>query len=158
MPLINAETKIPELLADYVHSRRTELQIPAAVDLPFLAGVSNGSKKFPCVVFHCPSFEMGRHKERMTLTVEVAFEEKSSNAQTTAENATTAKIRSALADLDSWNEWLDGLTLPQRTGWKISSTRLLGGGIEKDSDLQIRRRFTNIEFRVMTSETIFPDA
>lgn len=158
MPVINAETKIPELLASYVDSRRTELEIPASTALPFYPGVSNGSKKFPCVVFHCPSFDMGQHPERMKLTVEVAYEVPLSNAETTDENATTAKIRSALADLKSWNTWLEALTLSQRTGWKITSARLMGGGTEKEAELQLRRRFTNIEFRVMSSETVFPDA
>jgi hypothetical protein len=158
MPLINAETKIPQLLADYVDSRRTALAIPAATALPFFAGVSGGSKKFPCVVFHCPDFDMSQHPERMKLNVEVAYEESASTAESETENATTAKIRSALADLASWNAYIDGLTSGERTGWLIRGTRLMSGGTEINADRQTRRRFTQIEVRVMSSETVFPAA
>lgn len=157
MALINTETFIPQLLIDYVDSRRTELSLPTSTNLPFLAGVNNTLKTYPHVTFHCPEFEFRTH-ERLTLTIEVAYVKGLSSDETTDESSNAAKIRSALADVESWKTWLLALTTPEKTDWRITNTRVLRGGIDIDAENGRRRRFTLLEIRAMTTESTFPAA
>lgn len=153
--LINAETKIPELLLDYVDSRRAALSIPAEADLPFYSGVRDGTQQLPCVVFYCEEFEM-RHSERMTLRVRVDYINQLSIEDSTEESAICSQVRSALADIAAWQAWLLALTSDERNGWRVTKTRLASGGIEIDGETAQRRRFTALQVNVITSETTFP--
>lgn len=155
MALINTETKIPELLLDYVDSRRTALSIPVEADLPFYAGVTDGAQARPCVVFYCDNFKM-RLSERMTLSVRVDYLNDTAADDSTEENAVASQIRSALADVESWKTWLLALTASERNGWWITKTRVTDGGIDIDAETATRRRFTALEFLVMSTETTFP--
>ena len=98
MALINSETKIPQLLADYVDSRRTGLALPASTALPFYAGVRDGTKAMPCLVFYCSQFEM-KHSERIVLTINVDYLNQTALEDSADENAQASKIRSAVADV-----------------------------------------------------------
>lgn len=155
MALINAETKIPELLLDYVDSRRVALSIPAEADLPFYAGVRDGSRAYPCVVFYCDSFEM-KHSERMVLSVRVDYINRAELEDSAEENAIASQVRSAVADVESWKTWLLALTSAERNGWWITKTRVTGGGIDIDDETAERRRHTSLAVNCMTTETCFP--
>lgn len=155
MPLINAETKIPQLLLDYVDSRRTALSIPAEADLPFYAGVRDGTRALPCVVFYCADFQM-KHSERMVLTVRVDYINRTALEDSTEESAIASQVRSAVADIAAWQAWLLALSSDARGGWRITKTRLVSGGLELDEENSGRRRFTTLQINAITSETTFP--
>lgn len=155
MALINAETKIPELLLDYVDSRRVALSIPAEADLPFYAGVRDGDRAMPCVVFYCDSFEM-KHSERMILSVRVDYVNRLDLEDSTEESAIASQVRSAVADVESWKTWLLALTTAERNGWWITKTRVVSGGVEIDGETSERRRSTVLAVNCMTTETCFP--
>lgn len=155
MALLNAETKIPQLLLDYVDSRRVALSIPASADLPFYAGVIDSNKAMPCVVFYCSDFTM-KHSERMQLTVNVEYLNQTAIEDSAEENAIASQVRSAVADIASWQAWLLALTTLEKTGWRITKTRVTGGGIDIDAEAGQRRRFTTLQISAITSETTFP--
>jgi hypothetical protein len=153
--LLNAETKIPQLLLDYVDSRRTALSIPTSAELPFYAGVIDGDRAMPCVVFYCSDFSM-KHPERMQLTISVDYLNQTAIEDSTEESAIASQVRSAVADVESWKTWLLALSEANRTGWRIIKTRVTGGGIDIDAEKSQRRRFTTIQISAITSETTFP--
>jgi hypothetical protein len=155
MPLINAETKIPQLLLDYVDSRRVALSIPDSTALPFYAGVRDSVKVTPCVVFFCEDFVM-RHSERMTLSIRVEYVNDLAADDSTEESANASQVRSAVADIASWSAWLLALTTPEKEGWRVTKTRLMGGGVDIDADKAERRRFSTVQVHAITSETTFP--
>jgi hypothetical protein len=154
--LLNTETKIPQLLLDYVESRRVALSIPAADELAFFACVPDTAKAFPCVVFYCESFEL-KHSEKITLNLRVDYINELGVVDSTEESAITSQVRSAIADIESWKTWLLALSSLDRTGWRILKTRVTGGGIEFDADMAQRRRWTSLVVHCITSETTFPN-
>lgn len=152
---INAETKLPQLLLDYVESRRVALGLPAATVLPFTAGVVDGVHAYPEVVFYCDSFEI-THPEKMNLNVAVTLITDRSVVESADESSYAAMIRSALCDVSAFMAWLLTLSSGDRTGWRIQKYRATGGGIEIDAEMSQRRRRTNVVAHMITSENAFP--
>ena len=109
----------------------------------------------PCVVFYCDSFDM-KHPERMILSVRVDYINQTAIEDSTDESAIASKVRSAVADIASWQAWLLALSTGDRTGWRITKTRLTGGGIEIDAETSQRRRWSSLVIHAITSETTFP--
>lgn len=154
--MINAETFIPELLIDYLESRRTDLEMPVSADLPFYAGIRDGVQAEPCVVVYCDAFTCP-HPERMSLSMSATLINARDAEESADESAIAAKIRRALGDIAGFKTWLATLSTEERTGWNITKYLLVGGGIEIDSELAQRRRRTAIECHVITTETAVPE-
>lgn len=153
--IINAETFIPQLLLDYVETRRTGLSIPVSADLPFYAGIRDGVSCSPCVVFYCEAWEM-QHPERMSLAVSVTLINDRAAEESADESEIAAQIRRALADVAALKAWMLTLTEAESTGWDMTKYLITRGGIEIDAELSQRRRSTLLEVHCRTTETAVP--
>lgn len=150
----NTESLIPQLLADYVHSRRTDLSLPSSTLLPFVVGPSTAEATYPRVIFLTSAVEMLHPKRfKLTILVELQTHEKSDPVQ---ENAWTAGLRYCLADVPSFSSYLGGLTLAQRTGWNVISCRLGESDLSLITDSATRTRSTDVVITVRSDE-LAPD-
>ena len=147
----NTETLIPQLIADYATTRRTDLSLPDATALPFIVAPYEGEQLFPRVVFVTTSAS-SPHPKRMNLTVSVELQTSAEDQGTTEENTWAAGLRYILADVAAFQTWLQAQTLTVRTGYRIRKYKIAqdvaGMGIE---DRQ-RGRKTEIMVNVRTDE------
>lgn len=146
MAFTNAETKLPKLLLDYVHSRREELELPNEATLPFIEQMRTAERTFPCVAFYISDFILPHPLLfRCVLQVELMV-----NAHDTApedETSWAAAIRHAVSDRASFLESLAALNEAQRTGWTLTKYRVLDGGVTLIADAGLRvRRTTALAF------------
>lgn len=146
----NTESLIPQLLANYVHSRRSDLSLPSSTVLPFVVGPTTAEATYPRVIFLTSAVEMMHPKRfKLTILVELQTHEKSDPVQ---ENAWTAGIRYSLADVQAFSTYLRGLTLAQRTGWNMIGYRLGESDLSLITDSATRTRSTDVIVTVRSDE------
>lgn len=152
MPLPpNTETIIPQLLADYATTRRTDLSLPDSTALPFIVGPTIIEQAFPRVVFVTTSSAIP-HPKRMDLVVSVELQTSASDETITDESAWAAAIRFILADKASFLSWLGAQTLEVRTGYSIRSYRVSDAALSIDDKQGVRARRADISVQVRTDE------
>jgi len=154
--MTNTETLIPQLLADYATTRRTDLSLPDSTALPFVVAPYIGEQLFPRIVFVTTSVE-SKHPKRMSLTISVELQTAGEDQATAEENTWTAGIRYILADAAAFEAWLQAQTTTVRTGFWITKYRIApevaSMGIEGDR----RGRKTEVLVNVRADE-LAPEA
>ena len=152
MPLPpNTETIIPQLLADYATTRRTDLSLPDSTALPFIVGPTITEQSFPRVVFVTTSSAIP-HPKRMDMVIGVELQTSASDESITDESAWAAAIRFILADRAAFMAWLGAQTLQIRTGYSIRSYRVSDASMSIDDKNGIRSRHSDIALQVRTDE------
>jgi len=153
MPLPpNTETLIPQLLADYASTRRTDLSLPSSTLLPFVVGPVIIEQAFPRVVFVTTSTAIP-HPKRMDIVIGVEVQTSASDEVIADESAWGAAIRHILADKTSFMAWLAAQTLAVRTGYSIRSYRLSDVSMTIDGKGgEIRARHADVAIQVRTDE------
>jgi hypothetical protein len=155
MAIINTETKIPELLASYVHSRRASLGLPAAQTLPFVTGPTNEEQTFPRVMFVAGDASFP-HPRRMDLPVIVELQTGTATQDLALETQWTAGVRYALADRHGFMSWLAAQSEEVSTGVDIRKMRLEDAGMAVDDERKVRGRRTQVIFHVRSDELAPP--
>lgn len=149
----NTETLIPDLLSQYVHSRRDDVSLPDATALPFVVAPFNGEQTFPRVVFVTES-TASPHPKRLALSVAMELQTSATDQDIETENAWTAGLRFLVADVEAFQTWLQALDTETRTGWQIRKYRVDNSpstmGI--DDQARVRARKTEILIHVRTDE------
>lgn len=152
MAFTNAETKLPKLLLDHVHSRRVELEIPVIGTLPFFEQLSEAERTMPCVVFYVSDWTLPHPKLfRCVLLVDLMANTHDNTA--TDETTWAAAIRKAVTDVPAFKTWLAALNEAQRTSWTLTKFRPLEGGVGTDKETGIRTRRTAIIAHFRADET-----
>lgn len=178
---INAETFLPELLADYIDSQRTALGLGTALNLYPWPWV--GDMERPFLAIEASQFKFDAHPATQDLEVVIMLDygvdgepvTGETAAQSTArraamlaaENAMLAKIRAALAlrpgqtitftgAVTSLWDWItDDRVVPAgEDGWALEEFVVASGGgsISYAGERRIRTRLTNYHARIMTNE------
>lgn len=152
MPLPpNTETKIPQLLADYATTRRTDLSLPTSTALPFVVGPVITEQAFPRVVFVTTSTSVP-HPKRLDMVISVELQVSAGDETISDESAWAAAIRFILADRAAFMTWLGAQTLAVRTGYSIRSYRLSDTALAIDDKQGVRARRADISLQVRTDE------
>lgn len=152
MPLPpNTETLIPQLLADYATTRRTDLSLPNSTALPFLVAPFITEQAFPRVVFVTTSTAIP-HPKRMDIVIGVELQTSASDETISDESAWAASLRFILADKAAFLTWLGAQTLSIRTGYSIRSYRLSDSALSIDDKQGVRARRADIAIQVRTDE------
>ena len=152
MPLPpNTETLIPQLLADYATTRRTDLSLPTSAALPFVVAPFVTEQTFPRVVFVTTSTAIP-HPKRMDLVIGVELQTSASDESISDESAWAASLRFILADKAAFLVWLGAQTLAVRTGYSIRSYRLSDSALSIDDKQGVRARRADIAIQVRTDE------
>lgn len=152
MPLPpNTETLIPQLIADYATTRRTDLSLPDSTALPFIVGPTIIEQAFPRVVFVTTSSAIP-HPKRMDLVVSVELQASASDETISDESAWAAAIRFILADRSAFMTWLGAQTLAVRTGYSIRSYRVSDAALSIDDKQGVRARRADVSLQVRTDE------
>lgn len=115
----NIETYVPQLLADYADSRRTDLSLPNDATLPFRVGPTKEEQTFPNVLF-ITSASSAPHPKRAKLTITAELQTGSEGQDITQENAWTAGLRHILSDAAGFEAWLQGQDEEVRQGIRIT--------------------------------------
>lgn len=147
----NTETLIPQLIADYAETRRTDLSLPDSTALPFIVAPYEGEQLFPRVVFVTTSAS-SPHPKRMNLTISVELQTSAEDQGTTEENGWAAGLRYIIADTAAFEDYIQALSEADRTGYRITKYRIAqdvaGMGIEERQ----RGRKTELFVNVRTDE------
>jgi hypothetical protein len=152
MPLPpNTETKIPQIIADYAHTRRTDLSLPDSTALPFVVGPVITEQTFPRVVFVTTSTGVP-HPKRLDMVISVELQTSASDEVIADESAWAAAIRFVLADRAAFMTWLGAQTEAIRTGYSIRSYRVSDTSMAIDDKTGIRARRADIAVQVRTDE------
>lgn len=152
MPLPpNTETLIPQLLADYAHTRRDDLSLPSSAALPFLVAPFITEQTFPRVVFVTTSTSVP-HPKRLGMVISVELQTSASDETISDESAWAAALRFILADKAAFLTWLGAQTLAIRTGYSIHSYRLSDSALSIDDKQGVRARRADISLQVRTDE------
>lgn len=138
--LLNAETKLTSLLADFVDSRRTAVGLPDSTALPFYQGIRTDTKQHPCVVFYVAQIEHP-WRERIRADFVVTLESDSATLTTTLENSYISMLRNALSDQAQFHAYLLALSEANRQGWWLRKYRITSGGTEIDEETHRRGRY-----------------
>lgn len=178
---VNGETFLPQLLVDYFTAQRTNLGLPAALNLyasPYL-----GTFTRPCLVIESPSFRMIGHPMvqeydvHLELQYNVDGEPATSETEAAAkarrdailatENTTLSLIRAALAlrtgqtlsavgTVKSLFDWVtvDRTAPAGEDNWALEDITIAagGGGITFNADTRLRHRGTSYVVRFMSNE------
>jgi hypothetical protein len=146
----NTESLLPAYLLAYAETRRSDLSLPASSALPFVAGPSTAGVTYPRVNFVVADSQMLTPR-RMRLTIQSQLQV-SDQHDLTEENEWAAGLRYIMADRDAVMTYLNGLTLTQRTGWKMRFYRVSDSSFGIDAEAAIRFRITEVVMDVMTDE------
>lgn len=119
MAFPNVETFFPQLLADYVSSRRAELELPDAAALPFVVGPTQVEQAFPRVLFITSAWS-SPHPKRLRLTISAELQTSSQGQDLEQENAWTAAVRHILCDAAAFQAWLQSRPEGTRAGYRIT--------------------------------------
>jgi len=155
MAIPNTETLLPQLLAEYTDSRRVDLGLPTAEELPFVTGPTKEEQIFPRVMFVAAETSFP-HPRRMNLTVTAELQTGTDTQDVPEENIWTAGIRYALADKLAFLAWLDAQTEEKRTGYEVRKMRLDDAGMAADDKNKLRGRRTSVILHVRTDELAPP--
>lgn len=150
----NTESLLPALLLAYAETRRTDLSLPASAALPFVAGPTTEEATYPRVNFVTADTQMVTPR-RMRLTIQIQLQV-TDKQDLTEESAWAAGLRYILADRAAFMTYLNGLTLAQRTGWKMRFYRVADSSFGMDAAASVRFRITDVVMDVMTDE-LAPD-
>lgn len=152
MPLPpNTETLIPQIIADYAHTRRDDLSLPSSTALPFLVAPFITEQNFPRVVFVTTSTSVP-HPKRLDMVISAELQVSASDETISDESAWAAAIRFILADKAAFLSWLGAQTLAVRTGYSIRSYRVSDASMAIDDKQGVRARRADISLQVRTDE------
>jgi hypothetical protein len=152
MPLPpNTETLIPQLIANYATTRRTDLSLPDSTALPFVVGPTIVEQAFPRVVFVTSSVGIP-HPKRMDLTISVELQVAAATATISDESAWAASLRFILADKAAFLTWLAAQTLAIRTGYSVRHYRLSDASQAIDDKQGVRARRADLVIGIRTDE------
>lgn len=150
----NTETLIPQLIANYAETRRTDLSLPDSTALPFVISPAADEKAFPQVVFATADTK-SPHPKRLNLTVAVELQT-GTDTQTDIpeENSWAAGLRYILADAAGFQTWLQAQDAETRTGYRITKYMIAPDptGMGIDDKLKKRGRMTTLLVNVRTDE------
>ena len=149
----NVETYLPQLLADYAHSRRADLSLPDATALPFRVGPSMDEQLFPRVLFTTAATS-APHPKRARLTIAAELQTGSEAQDIPDENAWTAGLRHILSDAAAFQTWLQGQTAGVRAGFRITKYYLSQDPMQMGLDDKgaVRARRTDIMVHLRADE------
>lgn len=152
MPLPpNTETLIPQLIANYATTRRTDLSLPDSTALPFVVGPIITEQAFPRVVF-VTTATGSTHPKRLDLTISVELQVAASTQSIEDESQWAASLRLILADKAAFLVWLGAQTEAIRTGYSVRSYRLSDMSMAIDKESGIRARRADLTVQVRTDE------
>jgi len=151
MAIINTETRLTQILADFVSTRRADLSLPVADLLPFVVGPNDAEIVLPRVFFVAAKFE-SPHPRRITLTVTVELQTSTQTQALADEHIWAAGLRHALADKVRLQTYLQSLSQANRTGWRLRKYRVIDGAMAVDDKRGIRGRRTDVEMHVRSDE------
>jgi len=152
MPLPpNTETLIPQLIANYATTRRTDLSLPDSTALPFVVGPIITEQAFPRVVF-VTTATGSTHPKRLDLTISVELQVAASTQSIEDESQWAASLRFIIADKAAFLVWLGAQTEAIRTGYSVRSYRLSDMSMAIDDKTGIRARRADLTVQVRTDE------
>jgi len=151
--MTNTETLIPQLLADYATTRRADLSLPTADELPFVVAPYIGEQTFPRIMF-ATTAATSPHPLRMSLTISAELQTASEDQATAEENTWTAGIRYILADAAAFQAWLFAQSESVRSGYQITKYKIAPevSAMGMDGEARTRGRKTEITVNVRSNE------